>query len=186
MYVRESPATSKDDALRGAVFAVKAGSGLWMPFNSPDHDWVFEHFSGHVLAQRDAGWIAGVIERAEPVIRAGGFDVYHDGDRLLYTNAECCEEELRAPFFLHVFPEDEGVLPDVHREHGFHNFGFRFEMRRLPLDFHFKDAPAPGGVGCAAVADLPGYEMARIRTGQYVPGGPRLWEGEFEGSRKTP
>ena len=128
----------------------------------------------------DAEWIAGVVERAEPVIRAGGFDVYHDGNRLLYTGAECGEEDLAPPFFLHVFPEDEGDLPAAHREHGFHNLDFRFETHRLPLDFHFKDAPAPGGVKCIALVDLPGYEVVRIRTGQYVPGGPRLWEGEFE------
>ena len=124
----------------------------------------------------DAGWIAGVVERAEPVIRSD-FDVYHDGNRLLYTGAECSEENVAPPFFLHVFPEDEDDLPAGHREHGFHNLDFRFETRRLPLDFHFKDAPAPGGVKCIALIDLPGYEVARIRTGQYVPGGPVLWEG---------
>ena len=126
----------------------------------------------------DAGWIAGVVERAEPVIRSD-FDVYHDGDRLLYTGAECGDEDLAPPFFLHVFPEDEDDLPAGHREHGFHHLDFRFEARRLPLDLHFKDVPAPGGVKCIALVDLPGYEMARIRTGQYVPDGPVLWEGEI-------
>ena len=124
----------------------------------------------------DAGWIAGVVERAEPAIRAD-FDVYHDGDRLLYTGAECGDADIAPPFFLHVFPEDEGDLPAGHREHGFHHLDFRFKVHRLPLDLYFKDAPAPGGMGCAAVVDLPGYEVARIRTGQYVPGGPVLWEG---------
>ena len=128
----------------------------------------------------DAGWIAGVVERTEPVIRSGGFDVYHDGDRLLYTGDECGEEDVTPPFFLHVFPEDEGDLPAGDQEHGYHRISFRFETRRLPLDFHFKDAPAPGGVKCIALVDLPDYEIARIRTGQYVPGGPWLWHGEFE------
>ena len=69
------------------------------------------------------------------------------------------------------------------REHGFDNLDFRFEARRLLLD---KDTPAPGGVKCIAVVDLPGYEVARIRTGQFVPGESRLWHGEFEVGRKTP
>ena len=50
----------------------------------------------------------------------------------------------------------------------------------MPLDFHFRDAPALGGARCAARVELPGYEMARIRTGQFVSGGPQLWGGEFE------
>ena len=142
-------------------------------------------WEGGIRLDVDAQWIAEVVERTEPVIRSD-FDVYHDGNRLLYTGAECGEENVAPPFFLHVFPEDEDDLPAGHREHGIHYLDFRFETRRLPLDFHFKDAPAPGGVGCAAVVDLPGYEIARIRTGQYVPGGPWLWHGEFEAGRKTP
>ena len=176
MYVRES-ATSKGDALRRATFAVKVGP-VWMPFDSPDHAWAIERFSGHGLAQRDAEWIAGVVERAEPLVRSGGFDVYHDGDRLLYTGAECGDEDLAPPFLLHVFPEDEGDLPAAHREHGYHILDFRFEERRLPLVSDSRDTPAPGGVGCAAVVDLPGYEVARILTG--VPGESWLWHGEFE------
>ena len=122
------------------------------------------------------------------------FDVYYDGHRLLYIGAECgaealvpsfflhvFPEEVLAPlFFLHVFPEDEDDLPAGHREHGFHNLDFRFKARQLPLGSHIKDVPALGGVGCVALVDLPGYEIARIRTGQSVPDGPVLWEGEFE------
>ena len=128
-----------------------------------------------------------MVELAEPVIRAGGFDLYHVGNRLLYTGAECGDEALAPRFFLHVFPADESNLPADEREHGFHHLDFNFgERRLLPLDFYFKGAPARGDVECAAVVDLPGYAIARILTGQYVIGGPRLWEGEFEGSRKTP
>ena len=149
----------------------------------PGGSWLWH---GEIRLDVDAQWIAGVVERAEPVIRSD-FDVYHDGDRLLYTGDECGEEALAPPFFLHVFPEDEDDLPADHREHGYHNIGFRFEERLLPLDLYFKDAPAPGGMGCATVADLPGYEVARIRTGQYVPGESWLWHGEFEvGGWKAP
>ena len=136
-------------------------------------------WDGEIRLDIGAGWIARVVEHAEPVIRAGGFDVYHDGNRLLYTSGECGDESLASRFFLQVFPEDEDDFPAGLREHGFHNIDFRFEMRRLPLGFHFKDAPAPGGIRCAAVVDLPDYEIARIRTGQYVTDGPWIWHGEI-------
>ena len=181
MYVR-TPATSKIQALLRTDYAVKAGPGLWMPFGSPDHAWVIERFSAHGLAQRAqwlAGWIAGVVERAEPAIRSD-FDVYYEDGHLLYTGSECGEEDLEPPFFLHVIPVHEDDLPVDRRQHRFHNLDFRFDARRLPLDSYFEDVPAPSGVGCAALVQLPGYEVARIRTGQSVPGGPRLWHGEFE------
>ena len=143
-----------------------------------------ELWEGWILLDVDAGWIARVVERAS-VIRSD-FDVYHDGNRLLYTGGECGDEEVAPPFFLHVFPEDEGDLPVARRERGYDNLDFRFEARMLPLDLYFSDTPAPGGVKCIAVVDLPGYEVARIRTGQFVPGESSLWHGEFEVGRKTP
>ena len=140
---------------------------------------------GELRLDVDAEWIAETIERAEPVIRSD-FDVYYDGNRLLYTGGECSDENLTHPFLLHVFPEDEDDLPAAHREHGFHNLDFRFEERRLPLDFHFRDRESPGDVKCIALVELPGYEVARIRTGQYVADGSWLWFGEFEIGRSAP
>ena len=181
LYVR-NPVTSRAQALLRADYAVKAGPGLWMPFDSPDHDWVIERFSGHGLEQRGqwlAGWIARVVESTEPAIRSD-FDVYHEDGHLLYIGGECDDDDLEPRFFLHVFPVNEDDLPANRLQHGFHNLDFRFDERRLPLDFHFKDVSAPSGVGCIARVKLPDYEVARIRTGQFVSGGPRLWHGEFE------
>ena len=183
-------------------YAVKVGRDFWMPFGSPDLQWVIERFAGRDLRMRCnllqhavrplaiaissppqcesliRSYIASVVERA-PVIRSD-FDVYHDGNRLLYAGGECGDEEVKPRFFLHVYPADEGDLPMAHREHGFDNLSFDFWARRLPLARYFKDTPAPGGVKCIAVVDLPGYEVARIRTGQFVPGEGNLWHGEFE------
>ena len=142
-------------------------------------------WEGWIRLDVDAGWIVGVFDRAEPAIRSD-FDVYHDGDRLLYTGGECGDKKVAPHFFLHVYPEDEGDLPVSHRKHGYHNLDFRFETRRVPLDLYFKDTPAPEGVKCIAVVDLPGYEVARIRTGQIVPGESMLWHSEFGVGRKTP
>ena len=33
----------------GARYAVKVGRDLWMPFDSPDHQWVIERFAGRDL-----------------------------------------------------------------------------------------------------------------------------------------
>ena len=184
-------------------YAVKIGRDFWMPFDSPDHRWVIERFAGrdlriqcnlfqHVQPSSNRvpiarisppqcesairSYIASVVERA-PVIRSD-FDVYHDGNRLLYTGGECGDEAIAPPFLLHVFPEDEGDPPMPQREHGFNSLDFYFKKHRLPLARYFKDTPAPGGVKCIAVVDLPDYEIARIRTGQFVPG-RNLWDGEF-------
>ena len=143
-------------------------------------------WEGGIRFDVDAEWIAGVVERAEPAIRSD-FDVYYEDGRLLYTGGECGGEDVAPPFLLHVFPEDDDDLPAAHRQHGFHNLDFRFDARRLPLDFHFGGLSLPGDVKCIALVELPGYEVARIRTGQYVPGEPWLWHGEFEvGGRKAP
>ena len=121
---------------------------------------------------------------AEPAIRSD-FDVYHEDGRLIYAGGKCGDEDLAPPFFLHVFPVNEDDLPAYRRLYGFDNLEFRFEERRLP-GHYFKDEPARSGVGCAAVVELPGHEVAYIRTGQYVPGMSRLWDREFDVVSKAP
>ena len=116
----------------------------------------------------EIGKLGAWIEARRPIVR-GDFDVYLDvaGSWLVYARERCRREDFEMPFFLHVVPVDLDVLPDGHRQHGFHH-----------LDF-----VTPGhGIGetCIAVRHLPGYPIAAVRTGQYVPGGPRLWEGEFQ------
>ena len=43
------PATSELQALIRAEYAVKVGPALWMPFDSPDRQWVFDRFAGRDL-----------------------------------------------------------------------------------------------------------------------------------------
>ena len=172
------PATSRADALRYANYAVKAGPGLWMAFDSPDHDWVVRRFSGRGLAQRVPGWVAE-IENAEPAIRSD-FNVYYEDGYLLYTGDECSDEDLEPVFFLHIIPANEDDLPADRRRYGFVNLDFRFDQRRLG------DALAPSGAGCAALVGLPGYDVAHIRTGQSRPRLALLWEGEFDVANGAP
>ena len=106
--------------------------------------------------------IAGV-EDARPVI-SSDFDVYLDGDRLVYVKEECDGEDVDAWFFLHLYPVDEADLPNGRKPHGFDN-----------LDFAFGRYGLRGGGRCAAARALPEYEIAVIRTGQYVPGRDPEW-----------
>ena len=105
----------------------------------------------------------------EPAAR-GAFDVYLNGGSLIYIRKRCdTDADTAARFFLHVFPADANDLPEDRRRYGFANMDFDFDKRGSVLD---------GGDTCAAIADLPGYEIARIETGQFVSGEGHLWSVE--------
>ena len=104
----------------------------------------------------------------EPVARAE-FDIYiHDG-QIYYYKEECTQEDVAERFFLHIIPVQEEDLPESRRGHGFENLDFPFKGRGVLL-----------GGKCATQIELPPYPIARIRTGQFIPDGPRLWEVEVE------
>ena len=96
------------------------------------------------------------------------FDLYLDHDRITYRKEPCAAEETTARFLLHIFPENPGDLPEEHREWGFDNRDFVFGQRGIIRDGE-----------CLAVAALPAYSIARIRTGQYADDGEQLWRVEF-------
>jgi len=106
------------------------------------------------------------------LIESGTFDLYFDGNRMIYYKDACADADTQARFFLHLFPIDADGLPADRREYGFGNVGFDFSERG-----------ARRGGKCLATVHLPGYEIARIRTGQYIPGGEKLWQAEFPVSR---
>ncbi len=108
------------------------------------------------------------IASGEPAARSV-FDVHLRGNALSYVKSPCGAEDARARFFLHVFPEDAESLPAVRRRHGFDNLDF---------DYHAFAAPAPAA-RCIATRTLPGYPIARVRTGQFTPDDGRVWLAEF-------
>ena len=112
---------------------------------------------------RAIGKLIASVEDARPMI-SGGFDVHLAGDRLVYVKEECGDEDVDAGFFLHLYPVDEAVLPDPRKPHGFDNLDFAFETHGHRVDGR-----------CAAVRVLPGYGIASIHTGQYVPGQDPEW-----------
>ena len=107
-----------------------------------------------------------------PSAAAGGFELYWDGGRLVYRKEPCVAADTEARFFLHLFPVDVNDLPLERQQYGFGNLGFDFPQYG-----------AIQGGKCLAAVPLPGYEIARIRTGQYIPGGAQLWQADFPAGR---
>ena len=111
-------------------------------------------YSGHTLGQL-----------GNPVIESD-YVVYLLQNTLIYIQEECRPSE--AKFFLHVYPVNETDLPHRSRQHGYEN-----------LDHRFMDYPVLTGRECAEMVWLSSFDIARIRTGQYIPGKGRVWEEEF-------
>ena len=112
------------------------------------------------------------VASGEPVARAT-FDLYLDGDALSYLKEPCDESDARGRFFLSVHPADVEDLPADRRGVGHESLNFTF-------------APPAGVVfagKCMATRQLPDYEIAIIETGQWIPGGERLWAAEIVVSR---
>ncbi len=108
-----------------------------------------------------------LIENTRPVIRSD-FDVYMGNKWLIFVKEECSDADIAPKFFLHIVPVDGADLPDHRKQYRFDNLDFSFN------EYGFVDAGR-----CVAGAPLPDYAIARIRTGQYVPGEGRIWAGEF-------
>ena len=86
------------------------------------------------------------------------WDVHLDDEKnsLIYVKEECSTQDT-VPFFLHLVPVDRLDLPASRREFTFDNLDFDFEE----YGFHLSDI-------CIAEVNLPGYDIVRLRTGQYV------------------
>ncbi len=115
-------------------------------------------------------YLARLIGDSQPAIRSD-FDVHLTENRLIYTKARCAEDDTAPAFFLHITPVDADDLPAHRKRHRFDNLDFRFERHGVEFD----DT-------CVATVPLPNYDIAAIRTGQFVQvdgGFQHLWEGEI-------
>ena len=124
------------------------------------------------------GWLWDVSfgitpPRVEPAVLARAplassvFDVYRDGDALVYVRDGCAAEDIQAAFLLHIVPVDADDLPAERAQYGFDN-----------LDFAFWQRGGMTGGRCVAVVALPDYPIASVLTGQYDETG-QLWSAEF-------
>ncbi len=87
---------------------------------------------------------------------------------MILTRDQCTGADLSAMFFLHLIPVDVNDLPGHRKQYGFDNLDFTFRDHRL----------IEGGV-CVARRELPDYDIAAIRTGQYTGEG-QVWKGGFD------
>ena len=81
---------------------------------------------------------------------------------------DCAPADTAARVVLHLYPVDKGDLPAYRREYGFDNRSFNFDWRGGYFDGK-----------CITQEPLPDYPVARIRTGQWIPGEGNIWQAEF-------
>ncbi len=105
----------------------------------------------------------------EPALRSD-FDVYLEGDSLLYIRKDCAAANARGRFFLSVFPQNPADLPPNRRAAGFDHDS---------LNFAFPEHGAILDGDCVIIRDLPDYPISRMETGQWIPNEGELWRGEI-------
>ena len=130
-----------------------------------------------VLAREDiASEMVGEMFEGDTLAVQSNYDVYVRGNALLYVKEQCSQDDTDLHFFLHVYPVDTNDLP-----------GHLQEQRFGSLDFAFEEHGWRSGNQCLAARRLPTYAIRHVETGQYGPGGRRLWEGSipFDGEPKT-
>ena len=118
------------------------------------------------------GEIEASLEPSPPAAAAGFFELHLVDGELIYRREPCAAADTLARFYLHIFPADAKDLPADRREHGFVNQGFGFAEYGALRDGK-----------CLAAAPLPDYPIARIRTGQHIPGQGELWRADFRPGR---
>ena len=148
--------------------AIMGETMLRPPAAAPAHARAATFEKDYYLAKERARFeeLAAALDGRQ-LAAGGAFDVYAAGDRLVYVKEPCAPQDVRALFFLHVFPAD-GDLASGSREQGFDNLDFDFWPRGV-----FWDG------ACLVAATLPDYEIARVRTGQFIRGQGQLWSAEI-------
>ena len=107
------------------------------------------------------------ITDTQPLVRSN-FDLHLIDNTLHYVKDTCRPNDIQARFFLHILPHDTNDLPQHRQQYGFDNLDFAFYEHGVRFDGK-----------CLASVPLSDYSIARINTGQWIPGEGKLWEGEF-------
>ena len=100
----------------------------------------------------------------------GGFDMYADGDTLVYIKKSCDDDDARGRFFLSAFPVDQDDLPQSARDAG---------SDHEPLNFDFRRHGAALDGKCVIIRYLPDYPISHLQTGQWIPGEGELWSAKI-------
>ena len=103
---------------------------------------------------------------AAPAARAE-FDIYADGDRLIYVKSQCAKGDGAIGHFrLAVFPANRADLPQSARAAGLDSETIYFHFHRYGAIFDGK---------CVVIRDLPDYRISHVETGRFAGGGDMLW-----------
>ena len=130
-----------------------------------------------VSARADiASEMVGEMFAGDTLAIESNYDVYVRDNVLLYVKEPCSQEDVEPTFFVHVVPVDVDDLSNHRRRYGADNLDFRFEAHGWR-----------SGDRCLAARRLPTYAIRHVETGQYGPGGGRLWAGSisFDGEPET-
>ena len=111
--------------------------------------------------------VQALVAGAPPRARAA-FDLYETPRSLAFLKTPCAADDVAPKFYLHIIPVDAGDLPTHRQEVGFENLDFYFGQRGTRFEGQ-----------CLATVPWPAYAIARVRTGQFVPGEGQLWQAEF-------
>lgn len=106
--------------------------------------------------------------QSEKTLTRSKFDIYTLDNQLIYIKEPCAKSDTSESFFLHIIPTNKDELPEGRQSLGFQNLDFIFEQRGTILDGR-----------CIATVQLPEYNIASIRTGQWIPDQGNLWSEEL-------
>ena len=165
-------ARNEDGALERAKYALQLGEELWMPFDAIDHQWVQDSFGGPGLASAHDG-ASGIdvmndlVGDRDPEIRSGFYDVHIVGDGVVYAKSPCIWDDVDHYVYLHLVPADGLYFSPEGRD-----------LDQLTLNFWDIEVAADPGA-CVARVDLPGYEIASVKTGHVTYNAAVLWEGTY-------
>ena len=140
----------------------RLSTGQWRPGESPF--WRADLF----FPSRPAALDSITSGDWDPPSARSAFDLHLAPDGLWYHRTDCSAEDLESRFFLHLYPADPADLPEERRAHGFEN-----------RDFAFAEYGSRLADACLARVPFPDYPVARLRTGQFQPGGDPLWSAEL-------
>ena len=123
-----------------------------------------------------------MIASAEPIARAH-YDIYlaPDENAIVYFKSPCSVGDMIGRFFLHITPANPDDLPEARKRHDFDNLDF--DLLNTPLDLGISADAAGAGAAleeiCLAAVDLPKYNIAQIKTGQFTDYS-KLWEESID------
>ena len=165
-------ARSEAEALSVAGYALRLGEELWMPFDTIDHQWVRDRFGGPGLASAHDGASAvdvmnSIVGDRDPEIRSRFYDVQFVDGSVVFVKSPCIWDDVQHPFFLHITLADRSDLSVELRTSDSYELSFDF----WDIDIASDDS------ACVAMFNLPGYEIAGVRTGQLAGNGSVVWEG---------